>query len=234
VERGPGAAHPSSMPGDDEPGRKLLRGVIWSMALNTLVPVLLYEFSKHYVSPSEYTALVFATLFPVADSVWGLTRHRQLDPIAAMVIVGIVVDALAISLGGSPKLLLIRESFATGAFGLACFVSLALPRPLMFYFGRHFMAGSDPARRQRFDASWSLPEVRRGNRLITTLWGVVFVGELVLRVVLVFTLPAAVVLVVSPLVLGVLTVLAIVWSLAYAARMRRRVLPLLMASEPRA
>jgi hypothetical protein len=217
----------------DDPGRKLLRGVIWSMALNTLVPVLLYEFSKRVVSPSEYTALVFATLFPVADSVWGLARDRQLDPIAAMVIFGIAVDAMAISLGGSPKLLLIRESFATGAFGAGCFVSLLLPRPVMFYFGRFFMAGGDPVRRKRFDASWSLPEVRRGNRLITLLWGVVFVGELALRVVLVFTLPAAAVLVVSPLILGVLTVFAIVWSLAYAARMRRRVLPLLLADEPR-
>ena len=218
-------------PANDDSGRALLREVIGSMALNTIVPVLLYEFSKRWISPSEYVALVFATLFPVADSIWGLARRRQLDPIAAMVIVGIVVDALAISLGGSPKLLLIRESFATGAFGAGCMLSLLLPRPLMFYFGRHFMAGSDPARRERYDASWSLPEVRHGNRLITLVWGAVFLGELALRVLLVFTLPAAAVLVVSPLILGVLTVFAIIWSLAYGARIRKRVLPLLMARE---
>ncbi len=223
----------TTTPPRSDPGKHLLQGVIWSMALNTVVPVLLYEFSKHFVSPSEYTALVFATLFPVGDSIWGLARDRQLDPIAAMVIFGIIVDALAISLGGSPKLLLIRESFATGAFGAGCFVSLLLPRPLMFYFGRYFMAGGDAEKRARFDASWSLPEVRRGNRLITTLWGAVFLGELVLRVILVYTLPAAVVLVVSPLILGVLTVFAITWSLAYAARMRKRVLPALLAAEPR-
>lgn len=224
---------PSTPPAPSDPGRQLVRGVIWSMVLNTVVPVLLYEFSKHFISRSEYTALVFATLFPVADSIWGLARNRQLDPIAAMVIFGIIVDALAISLGGSPKLLLIRESFATGAFGVGCFVSLLLPRPLMFYFGRYFMAGADAEKRARFDASWSLPEVRRGNRLITAMWGAVFVGELALRIVLVFTLPPAAVLVLSPLILGVLTVFAIVWSLAYGARIRQRVLPLLVASAPR-
>jgi len=145
-----------------------------------------------------------------------------------MVLLGILVDAVAITLGGSPKLLLLRESFVTGAFGIACFVSLVAPRPLMFYFGRYFMAGSHAERRARFNASWSLPEVRRGNRLVTLVWGLVFTGELALRVLLVFTLSPAAVLVISPLLLGLLTVATAVWSLAYAARMRARVLPLLL------
>jgi hypothetical protein len=204
--------------------RALLSAALWSIGLNTVIPVLLYEFSKRYVSPSEYTALVFATLFPVGESIWELARERRLDPIAVMVILGILVDATALSLGGSPKLLLIRESFVTGAFGVACFLSLLLPRPLMFYFGRHFMAGPDPLRRARYNASWALPEVRWGNRLVTLVWGVVFSGELGVRIALVYTLSSAMVLVISPLLLGVLTVGTILWSLAYGWRMRQRVL----------
>ncbi|MGH9483370.1 MAG: VC0807 family protein, partial [Terriglobales bacterium] len=146
------------------------------------------------------------------------------------VLLGIVTDAAALSLGGSAKLLLIRESFATGAIGAACFVSLLLPRPLMFYFGRYFLAGSDLIKRGRFEASWALREVRHGNRLVTLIWGTVFTGELALRVILVYTLPPAAVLVISPLILGVLTVAAIVWSLAYAAKLRRQVLPRLLTS----
>lgn len=204
---------------------RLLHGIFWSIALNTIIPVVLYQLAKHFFSASELTALIFATLFPVGESIWGLARERQLDPIAVVVLLGIAVDAGALLLGGSPKLLLLRESLFTGAFGAACFVSLLLPRPLMFYFGRYFMAGSDAGKRSNFDASWQLAEVRHGNRLVTSVWGIVFVGELVIRVGLIETVSAAWVLVISPLLLGLLTVATIVWSLAYAFRMRERVLP---------
>lgn len=206
---------------------QILHGVYWSIGLNTVIPVVLYILSKRYVSPSEYTALLFATLFPVAESAWGLLRERQMDPIAVMVLLGILTDAAALSLGGSPRLLLIRESLVTGMFGVACFVSLLLRRPLMFYFGRYFMAGADREKRARFDASWEIPAVRHGNRLVTLVWGAVFTGELALRIALVYRLSPAAVLVISPLVMGVLTVATIIWSLAYARKMRARVLPLL-------
>jgi len=206
---------------------QILHGVYWSIGLNTVIPVVLYILSKRYVSPSEYTALLFATLFPVAESAWGLLRERQMDPIAVMVLLGILTDAAALSLGGSPRLLLIRESLVTGMFGVACFVSLLLQRPLMFYFGRYFMAGADREKRARFDASWEIPAVRHGNRLVTLVWGAVFTGELALRIALVYRLSPAAVLVISPLVMGVLTVATIIWSLAYARKMRARVLPLL-------
>lgn len=209
-------------PMDDS--RELLQGVIRSIVLNTLIPVLLYELSKRFVSPSEYVALLAATSFPVAESAWGLWRDRSMDPIGVMVLLGILVDAGALALGGSPRLLLLRESLFTGAFGVACFASLAWRRPLMFYFGRFFMAGHDPVRRARFEQSWSLPEVRRANRMVTVAWGTVFTGELAIRVMLIYTLNAALVLVLSPLILGGLTVATIVWSLAYARRMRTRVI----------
>jgi hypothetical protein len=126
--------------------------------------------------------------------------------------------------GGSPRLLLVRESLFTGAFGCACFVSLLLPRPIMFYFGRHFMAGADPERRARFDASWQLPEVRFSNRLITCVWGCVFVGELILRILLIYCVSTATVLIISPILLGALTIVTMIWTFSYGHRIRLRAL----------
>ncbi|MGH9518351.1 MAG: VC0807 family protein, partial [Terriglobales bacterium] len=166
--------------------------------------------------------------FPVGEGLWGLLAEREMDPIGLVVLAGIAVDAGALALGGSPRVLLLRESLFTGAFGIACFISLLLRRPLMFYFGRYFMSGRDPVKRSRFEASWALPEVRHGNRLVTSIWGIVFTGELCLRVLFVYTLEPAVVLIISPLVLGVFTVVTVVWSLAYARRMRLRVLARVM------
>ena len=131
---------------------------------------------------------------------------------------------MALLFGGSPRLLLVRESLITGVLGLACFFSPLLPRPMVFCFARCFIAGTDPARQTRFNAAWQFPEVRFCHRLITTVWGCAFVGELVARIVFIYNLPAALVLVISPILIGVLTLSTMVWAFANGHRMRLRVM----------
>jgi len=204
--------------------RPPIRGVVWGLVLNAVVPVILYKLSKSYYSPSELTALAIAATFPIGKNIFDLIWHRQLDPISMVVLLGITTDGVAILFGGSPRLLLVRESLFTGAFGVACFFSLLLPRPMMFYFSRHFIAGSDEQRRAKYNSSWQLPEVRFCHRLITTVWGGVFVGELIIRMILIYTLPPALVLVISPVLIGVLTIATMVWAFSYGHRVRIRAL----------
>src|ERR1700722_12759101 len=145
---------------DVERARPPLGAAVWDIALNAIIPVILYKLSKHYLSPSELTALLIAPTYPVGKSIFDLVRRGQVDPVSIIVLLGIAANGGASFLGGSPRLLLVRESFFSGAFGLACFFSLLLPRPMMFYFARHFIAGADPRRRARVDAAWQLREVR--------------------------------------------------------------------------
>jgi len=105
----------------------------------------------------------------------------------------------------------------------ACLLSLLLPCPMMFSLGRPFMAGADPQKRARFNASWQLPEVRFSNRLITAVWGCVYLGELILRIALICTVSAATVLFVSPFLLGTLTIVTLMWTFSYERRIRLRV-----------
>jgi hypothetical protein len=204
--------------------RPPLGNIVWGFVLNAIIPVVLYKVSKKYLSSSELTALMIATTFPLGKSIFDLVRRGQVDPISMVVLLGIGADGLALLFGGSPRLLLARESMFTGAFGLACFVSLLLPRPMMFYFARHFIAGEHPQRQARFNEAWRLPEVRFCHRLITSVWGMVFVGELVLRIILIYNVPAATVLVVSPILVGTLTVVTMVWAFSYGHRVRMRAL----------
>lgn len=204
--------------------RPPLGNIVWGIVLNAIIPVVLYKLSKHYLSHSEFTALAIATTFPLGKSIFDLVRRGQVDPVSIVVLLGICSDGVALFFGGGPRLLLVRESLFTGAFGVACFVSLLLPRPIMFYFGRYFIAGADPQRRARFNASWQLPEVRFSNRLITIVWGCVFVGELVLRIILIYTASTAAVLIVSPILLGTLTIGTMVWAFKYGHRVRLRAL----------
>ena len=202
--------------------RPALSGIVWGIVLNAIIPVVLYKVSRRYLSPSEFTALVIASTFPFGKSIFDLMRLGQVDPISIVVLLGLATEGAALLFGGSPRLLLVRESLFTGVFGLSCFVSLLLPRPMMFYFARHFMAGADPQRQARFNAAWQLPEVRFSHRLITSVWGCIFVGELILRIILIYHVPASTVLIVSPILIGSLTIVTMIWAFSYGHRVRLR------------
>ena len=204
-----------------------LSGIFWGILLNAVVPVLLYKFSKRYYAVSEFSALAIAAAFPLGKSAFELLLLRRSDPISIVVLLGIAINGVAISLGGSPRLLLLRESIFTVAFGIACLVSLLLPRPMMFYFARYFIAGTDKERQARFNVGWQLPEVRFCHRLITTIWGCVFVGDFLIRVILVYTLSAEMVLIISPIMMGTLVIITMIWSFSYGYRVRMRALAVL-------
>jgi hypothetical protein len=98
---------------------------------------------------------------------------------------------------------------------------------MMFYFSRYFIAGADKEQQARFNVGWKLAEVRFCHRLITTVWGCVFVGEFLIRIILIYTLSAGLVLIISPIMMGTLTIVTMVWSFSYGYRVRLRALSLL-------
>lgn len=206
-----------------DPPRSPTKGILIDIFLNTAIPWMLYRLSKHYISPSELTALLIATTFPVAKNIVGFTRRRQLDPVSVLVLSGIVTGIIALFLSGSPKILLIRESLFTGIFGLACLLSLLpyfFPRPIMFYFGRYFLAGDDIEKRRRFDESWQKPQARFTNRLITVVWGLVYTGEFAIKIILVEILSIEAVLAIFPFITGFLTIATVVWTFSYVKKVR--------------
>jgi hypothetical protein len=213
------------MAAQSDPVRAGFRRFLIDIALNAIFPFALYRLSKRFFSASEFKALVVATTFPLGKSIFDIQKQRHLDPVAVIVLLGIGASAIALFAGGSPRLLLMRESIFTAVFGLACFGSLLLPRPMMFHIGRHFIAGGDATRRRRYDASWALTDVRFTSRLITVVWGSVYLGEFAIRVALIFLVPVGWVLVISPLLLGSLTLLTIVWTFRCAKAARERALP---------
>src|SRR5882757_6402431 len=97
---------------------------VWSFLLdtsvNTLVPLAVYHISRHYFGASELMGLVYATLYPLAKSIFDLREHRSVNPVGVLVILGILTGGGALLLGGSSRVLLIRESLLTAAVGLAC------------------------------------------------------------------------------------------------------------------
>lgn len=197
--------------------------IVLSLALDVLlnasIPTACYFVSKRFVSSSEVSALLIATTYPALKSVCDLLRQRELNPVTLTVLLGIVVGLFAFLLGGDPRMLLIREAVFTGAFGICCLASLGFQRPLMFYFGRYFVAGTNPEGRAAFEARARNPSARRGLQLVTAVWGVLYVGEFAIRVILVYTLPAPLVLSISPFMIGSVTILAVIWTFRYRRKL---------------
>ena len=201
--------------------QQLIGGIVRDIAVDATIPVVCYYAAKRFFAASDFTALLVASAFPIVKSAWHIGRRREIDPVALLIVLGIASSALALLLGGNPRLLLVRESFVTGAFGIACLVSLSFPRPMMFYFARYFIAGRDPEARKLFESRWEYPAARRAHRVVTIVWGVVFLAEFIVRVMLVYSLRPAVVLASAPVVTGAVTVATVVWTFRYAGRVRR-------------
>src|SRR5229473_2115870 len=177
THRRPDSVTPPS-PGFSSVDGPSIRGVVPSLVIDGLLPFLTYVLVTSYVPDvSQVIALGLSATFPTIYGLVSIVRRRHLDIIGAVVLVGIVVSILALLVGGDPKLLLIRESFVTGALGLVCLTSLVWPRPLMFYIGRQFSVGEDPAKIAEFNALWQYPGARHTFRVMTIVWAIGWMGE---------------------------------------------------------
>ncbi len=168
-------------------------------------------------------ALVLSTVYPIAASLRGLAVKRRLNVSSILVLLGIAVSLVATILGGSPRLLLLRESILTLALGLACFATLPFPRPLMFFFGRQMVAGDDPIQIAVFNRRAAEPAVRSTHRRITAVWGAALTLEFCCKAALVLALSTAQVLVLSPFLFNGTVLLTMLWTVRYAKTRRAAV-----------
>ena len=197
------------------------RGLLPSLLVNAGAPFVAYQVLTGNGTGSAQ-ALTVSAVFPIFGIAWGFARTRRADMIGLVSLAFIVAGVATSLISGDPRFILIKESLLTGVFGLVCLVSLLLPRPLMFYFGRQFAGGGDPARAAAFEAMWQYEAFRAVNRNMTVVWGVVYLLESSVRVVLSFVVPIPVFLVVSPILALGVTIALISWTMAYARRSARR------------
>jgi len=189
--------------------------------VNGVVPFVVYQVLTG-AGASTVLALSVSGVFPAFGVIWGLVRTRRADVIGMVSLAFIVVGLATSVLTGDARFILIKESMLTGVFGLVCLISLLAPKPVMFYFGRQFASGGDPARAAAFDDLWQYPQFRAVQRNLTVGWGIGYVAEASTRVALALLIPISIFLVVSPVLAFGATLGLIAWTMAYARRASRR------------
>ena len=185
------------------------------------IPFAVYMIVKATFNTSDVVALSIGTLVPVALSVFRFARNRRVDMMSLIIMLGLVASITAALIGGSPQLLLIRESAFGALFGMAFLISLFLRRPMFFYLMRHFRAGNDTGKIAAFDMQWNQLRFRKGCRIATVVWGLGCLGEFALRITFVYTLSVPMVLALSAIVFPAIYLTLAVWTLWYMRHMQR-------------
>lgn len=200
---------------------KLRPGLVVEMAVNFLLPWLAYRYTLPHLG--ETGALIASAVPPIVWSLIELARFRRVDALSVMVVAGIVLSVAAMALGGSPRVLLLRESLVSGAIGVVFLLSLPMRRPLIFYLARATVAREMEGGAAHFEALWrERPTLATSMRLMTLVWGVGLTAETALRSWMALTWPIERFLVVSPFIgYGIYGGLAL-WTLWYRKTLSNR------------
>jgi hypothetical protein len=197
--------------------RGFTRDMLVSGVLPWLVVLALTRFGVPIVK-----ALAISALVPIADGLATFARSRRLDGIG-IINLAFIAGSIAVTLWtGDVHVALLKGAVLTGMFGLVCLGSLLAPKPLMFYLGRQMSTRGDATLIAEWNARWQFARFRGIMRLITAAWGLGFLAEVAVRVVVAYTFAPVVVLATAPFITyGVIALLA-TWTVVYSGAMRRK------------
>lgn len=206
----------------DQPGRRALAGMMPGLLVDVALPIATYYVLAGSGLPA-YWALLISGVWPAGKSVLSLIRQRRVDEFSVFILTLIVVGTLSSLLFRDPRLLLLKDSAFTGILGIVYLGSLLMRRPLMFYFGRKFATDGSPAGLARWDGFWNdLSAFRRGQRVLTGVWGAALLAEALIRIPLTFVVPLNVMVAISNIMPFVVITTLIFWSISYGQRIRTR------------
>lgn len=186
--------------------------------------IVYYALARFYPSTSVWPILG-ASLVPAVSNIVNLVRRKTVDMVGLLILLGMMGGLIPALLGGTPRLLLIRESFVSGLLGLVLLVSpFVMRRPIGYYVIREFLTANDALPEEHFEVLWRTAYFRHGVRVVTIAWGVVLLGELVLRAFMALTMNVGLVVSVSPVIYTTLMLLAGVATAIWLSRAISRAL----------
>jgi hypothetical protein len=197
--------------------KRLLPTLVFDVAMPIVIFNVLTRFN---IAP--LWALVAAGLSPATNNLRAWAISGRLQPLGLIVMTFLAIGTAASLISGSVFFALIKDSFLTATFGFLCLGSLLVDRPLMFYINRQFVAGNDPVRLEWWNGLWQYPNFRAAQRLVTAVWGIIYLVEALLRVGFALILSPAQVVAISPVMAFSVMVVLIAWTRRYMLALRER------------
>ncbi|MCF1593103.1 VC0807 family protein [Streptomyces muensis] len=169
------------------------RGVLRNFApllIDVAVPLGAYYLLKNGFGTSTVMALALSSVVPAARTGWGVLKSREVNGLAALILLVNVVSLLLGFVAGDARLMIAKDSAVSSTIGIGIIVSVVLGKPMMTAGMKPWVVKGDPGR----EAAWARlhagsARFRRAERVFSLVWGVVLLTECVARVVGAYTLP---------------------------------------------
>ena len=139
---------------------------------------------------SVYLALLLGAAVPAAVGVATLVRSRTIDQVGAFMLTTMLLGVAVSLIAGSPRFLLAKEAWVTGAVGAWFLISATRRRPLAFVFARAMLEGRRRFTAEPWDDLWDRsPSFRRTFRTSSLIWGMGMIADAAARVAMAYALP---------------------------------------------
>ena len=216
---GPGVAARSGEQPTTPSGRS---GTLRILLLDIVGPLVVYRGCRSAGVP-EVWALVLSGLPPLLGVTADWLRWRTLEAIGAFVLAGIALSVVFAALTNDARIVLLEGAAFTGVLGGICFLSLAARRPLLFHFAQAFYGGRHSTTGTELDDDYQqYVEVRSFFRIVTIVWGVVFLAEAVLKAAVARTASTGAALTVNRILPWLVLLPLLAWTLWWGNRLRAR------------
>jgi len=191
-------------------------------------PLLVYAL-LHHAGLNAVSALVISGVLPAIGITVGALVDGRLDIIGVVVLGGIAVGTILGLVSHSARLFLLEGSVPSLVFALACLASLKASKPLIYRFAVEILGPGTVKGRDVIDA-WKYPGFRRAFQVITMAWGIGYLVEVAVRVLIIETTSTGIALLGSKLLPYVFALTLSAWTFGYGEHEKRKAQRLAAAS----
>ena len=202
--------------------RQIWRSTLPTIVVVAVLPVLIYVLASPHMA--AIPALFLASIPAITYTLFGLAHHRRLNLIGVLSLLGIAVKLVSLFVFKDAKLVLASDSLMMGVYGMLMLASLPFGKPLLLVIARNALANAPVEQRELREHQWSVSE-RPFFTVITAIWGIGLLVEMLVAVILVYTLTVTQFLLVRPVMHYVFYGVLILVSYLYAKMHRKNRLP---------
>ncbi|HEY1856861.1 VC0807 family protein [Acidocella sp.] len=183
---------------------------------NFVAPYGVYEMLAAHWGDTD--ALIASAVPPLLWSFYELAKTRRVDAISVVVVSAILLTVGATFMGGSARLIQMRDAMVTGVVGVMFLATLGMKKPMIFYLARATVARGTADGAAEYELVWERPGVPQVFRVLTLVWGLGLVVQTSCMCWLAWIWPIGRFLLLSPFISFGIFGLLMFWSLGYIAR----------------
>lgn len=168
------------------------------MLINLVGPFLVYTLAEP--SLGRVHALMASAIPPIVWSLVELVRKRRLDALSMIVLGGIALSLLAFFGGGGYRMLQLREHLVSAVLALVFLGSSVIKRPLIVVVARAVVKRRSHEKAEKLKQALKDERKLRMLNYVNLVIGYFLLLQVIIAVILLFTLPIKEFLVVSPII----------------------------------